>query len=66
MLDTLKGLIHAQRFTAKSYELVTIFLHFISVLIRFHGCAYDDLLKEMIYLVNLLRNSPGHNAYLAQ
>jgi hypothetical protein len=45
ILDTLRGLIHALRFSTKSYELVTIFLHFIGTVIKFHGCAYDDLLK---------------------
>ena len=64
-LELLKGLIHAQRSSTKAYDLMTLLLHFISVLLRFYGCAYEDILKEMIYLVNLLRNSHGYNYKMA-
>lgn len=65
LLDNLKGLIHSLRFTSKSYELLMITLHSIYNMITFYGCAYDDILKEMIYYINILRTSPGINAELA-
>jgi hypothetical protein len=64
-MDNLKGLIHCLRFTAKGYEILTIYLHCISSIITNYGCAYEDVLKDMIYFVNILRNSPGINSELA-
>lgn len=66
ILDNLKGLIHSLRFTHKSEELVIIFLHLINNTLKFYGCAFEDMLKEMIYLVNILRNCPGHISDIAQ
>lgn len=65
ILDNLKGLVHSLRFTSSGYELLMITLHLVYSLITFYGCAYEDILKEMIYYVNILRNSPGINAELA-
>jgi hypothetical protein len=64
-MDNLKGLIHSLRFTSKSYELLTVFLCCISNIITFYGCVYEDVLKDLIYSINTLRNSPGINSEVA-
>jgi hypothetical protein len=65
IMDNLKGLVHSLRFTPRSYELLVLFLYFISNTITFYGCVYEEILKELIYYVNILRNSPGIIAELA-
>jgi hypothetical protein len=65
VVDILKGMIHAVRHTLKAYELLTVFLFMIGILIKFYGCPYDDILKEIIYYIHILRSSPGVNADLA-
>lgn len=45
IMDNFKGLTHSLRFTAKSYELLTLYLFFIGNLIKFYGCLYEDVLK---------------------
>ena len=40
-MDTLKGLIHGLRYTAKTFELLKVFLFFINNLITFYGCGNE-------------------------
>ena len=65
VIDNLKGMIHAMRYNTKGYDLLTAFLFFISNLITYYGCAYDEVLKELIYYVNVLRSAPGIVAEMA-
>jgi hypothetical protein len=64
-MDNFKGLTHSLRFTAKSYELITLYLFFIGNLIKFYGCLYEDVLKELLYAVAMLRNAAGVISELA-
>jgi len=41
IMDTLKGLIHGLRYTAKTFELLKVFLFFINNLITFYGCGNE-------------------------
>jgi hypothetical protein len=66
IVDNLKGLIHAMRFSSKSYQMVTVYLHLLNQILKFYGCHFEDVLKDILFYVNLLRSSPGYNADQAQ
>ena len=65
-LDIFKGLIHGLRYTNKAYELLRIFVFQINNMITYYGCSFPDILKEMIYFVNILRNGYGCLIDMAQ
>ena len=65
-MDVLKGLVHGLRYSSKSYELLRIFIFFLNNLIVYYGCVYTDVLKEMIYFINIIRNGYGLIADISQ
>ena len=34
-------------------------VHMLSILIKFCGCCYEDILKELLFNINILRKAPG-------
>ena len=65
VLDCLRGLAHALRFTGQTDPYLAPFMHLVSSLLKFNGCAFEDILKELIYIVHGLRSCPGLNGLMA-
>jgi hypothetical protein len=65
MLDLLKGFIHAARVTEKTNEIFLSYLFLLKNLITFYGCTFDDILKDIIYLINTVKNFPSSTGNLA-
>ena len=59
MLDLLKGFVHAERVTSKTNQLLINYLFFLKSILTFYGCTFQEILKEMAYLMTVIRNFPG-------